>query len=289
MDPRVAALLPAIAELGFASATIDEARARFRATASTYPAPEGVTIEHEQLAGRAALRVRPVGGADGRRILHLHGGGYVIGALDVQLAMPALLSLATGAEVWSLDYRIAPEHPCPAAVIDTVAAYEELLAAGPVAAIAGESAGGGLALLAAVALRDRGLAPPGALLAFSAWMDTAGTSSRAADTSFHDAVLPRSFLRLSADAWCGGLEPTDPRANVLTADLSGLPPTLLQVGGDELVLEDSTRAATLLGLVGVGVSLRVWPGMIHVFSAYPTLAPESTGSFALAAEFLAAP
>ena len=280
--------MPIIAELGFGSATIDEARRRFHDTAAAFPQPAGVSIDHRDVGGRGALVVRPDGGADGRRILHLHGGGYIIGALEVQLAMPAVLSLATGAEVISLDYRIAPEDPCPAAVLDTVAAYEELLGDGPVAAIAGESAGGGLALLAAIALRDRGVQLPDALLAFSPWFDVAATSSRFADDSYQDPVAPRSFLQLSAQAWCGDLATDDPRANVLTADLRGLPPTLLQVGGDELLLEDSTTAARLLGLAGVDVALRIWPDMIHVFTAYPSLAPESTASLTLAAEFLAA-
>lgn len=287
MDPRVTDLLPLIAAFGFDSPTVEEARTRFHDTAAAFPRPEGVVIEDTVVAGRAALRVTPVGGGNGERLLHLHGGGFVLGALDVQLAMPAGLSLATGAEVISLDYRIAPEDPCPAATLDAVAAYEELLADGPVAAIAGESAGGTLALLAALELRDRGVELPRVLLAFSPWFDISGSQARVADTDFHDPVLPRSFLGLAAPAWCGPLSVDDPRVSPLHADLAGLPPTLLHVGGAEMVLEDSVRMAERLALVEVEVELRVWPGMIHVFMAYPNLAPECVQSLGAAASFLA--
>jgi epsilon-lactone hydrolase len=287
VDPRVEELLPVIAAFGFDATTVAEARTRFHATAAAFPRPEGVTIEDTTVAGRAALRVAPIGGGNGERLLHLHGGGFVLGALDVQLAMPAGLSLATGAEVISLDYRIAPEDPCPAATDDAVAAYEELLADGPVAGIAGESAGGTLALLTAVALRDRGLALPRALLAFSPWFDISGSQARVADPDFHDPVLPRSFLDLAAPAWCGSRSVDDPEVSPLHADLAGLPPTLLHVGGAEMVLEDSLRMAERLAFAGVEVELRVWPGMIHVFVAYPNLAPECTQSLAAAARFLA--
>ncbi|MHB1140081.1 MAG: alpha/beta hydrolase fold domain-containing protein [Microthrixaceae bacterium] len=288
MDPRVEELLPVIEAFGFASPTIEEVRARFRATASAFPAPEGVQIENIRVGGRDALRVRPDSGAVEGRILHLHGGGFVIGDLDVQLSMPARLALATGAEVVSLDYRIAPEDPCPAAVEDTVAAYEELLADGPVDALAGESAGGALAVLAAVALRDRGTALPAVLLALSPWFDIAGTSARYADASFVDPVLPRSFLPLASNAWRGTMSVEDPRVNPLHATLGGLPPTLLHVGGAEMVLEDSERLASRLAAAGVEVELRVWPEMIHVFAAYPNLVPEADQSLGAAAAFLAA-
>ena len=288
MDTRVQELLPIIEAFGFASPTIEEVRTRFRATASAFPAPEGVVIETIRVAGRDALRVRPeVGDVEGR-VLHLHGGGFVIGELDVQLSMPARLCLATGAEVVSLDYRTAPEDPCPAAVDDTVAAYEELLADGPVDALAGESAGGALAILAAVALRDRGTTLPAALLAFSPWFDIAGTSARYADESFVDPVLPRSFLPLASNAWRGELSVEDPRVNPLHTSVEGLPATLLHVGGAEMVLEDSERLASRLAGAGVEVELRVWPEMIHVFAAYPNLVPEADQSLMAAAAFLAA-
>ena len=286
MDPRVAELMPIIEAFGLHTSDIASARASFHEVCATFPPPEGVTVESVELGGRPGLRFRPDGGSDGRRILHLHGGAFVIGDLGVQLAMPASLSRATGAEVVSLDYRVAPEHPCPAAIEDAVAAYLELRRDGPVAAIAGESAGGALVVLAAVALRDLGAPPPTALVAVSPWVDLWATSERFADPSFRDPVLSRAFLSAAAAAWQGGLDAADERLSPLQADLSGLAPTLVHVGGDELLVEDSTRLAQRLALAGGHVELRVVADMPHVFAAYPTLAPECDQSLSRIAGFL---
>ena len=286
MDPRVAPLLPIIESFGLGAATIDEVRRRFQATAAAIPAPDGVTVEATAVAGREAVRVRPDGGDVRGRILYLHGGGYVIGSTTVQLGVPGRLALATAHEVISVDYRLAPEHVCPAATFDAVAAYEELLADGPVAAIAGDSAGGALAVSTAVALRDAGIALPDALVAFSPWTDLGGTEARVLDPGFEDAVLPRAFLRMAAAAVLGGRDPDDPTATPVTADVRGLPRTIIHVGGDELLLDDSLRLAAHLAGHGVEVALRVWPGMIHIFVAYPQLVPESDRALAEVARFL---
>jgi monoterpene epsilon-lactone hydrolase len=245
-----------------------------------------VAVERTTVAGRDAIRVRPEGSGPSGRILYLHGGGYVIGSTPVCAGVPGRLALATGAEVVSVDYRLAPEHPCPAATEDAVAAYSALLEEGAVQAIVGDSAGGALAVLTAVAVRDAGLQPPGALVAFSPWTDLTGSSQRFRDTSFHDAVLPRAFLMAASQAWLGDRDPDDPAATPLHADLSGLPPTAIHVGGDELLLEDSVRLADVLGQAGVQVDLRVWPRMIHSFVAYPNLAPESDEALAESARFI---
>ncbi len=286
MDPRVEELLPAIEMLGFRSTDIAQARSRFHTTAATYPAPEGVTIEPLTVAGRTALRFTRDGGSDGRRVLHLHGGGFVLADLELQLTMPALLAIHTGAEVVSLDYRVAPEHPCPAATEDAVAAYEELASSGPLSAIAGESAGATLTVLTAVALRDRGTELPRALVAISPWTDMAGASSRHLDPGFIDPVLSREFLSVSATAWRGGLPVDDPRVTPRHADLAGLPPTLLHVGGAELLLEDALGLAERLATAGVHVELRSFPDMPHVFTAYPTLTPECDQSLSAIEAFL---
>jgi acetyl esterase/lipase len=286
MDPRVVPLLPIIESFGLGATTIEEVRARFQATAAAIPAPEGVTVEAAVVAGREAVRVRPDGREARGRILYLHGGGYVVGSTSVQLGVPGRLALATNHEVISVDYRLAPEHPCPAATWDAVAAYDELLAAGPIAGIAGDSAGGALAVSTAVALRDAGITLPDALVAFSPWTDLGGTGARSRDAGFEDAVLPREFLRMAAAAALGGRAPDDPAATPVTADVGGLPRTIVHVGGDELLLEDSLRLAAHLAEHGVEVALRVWPGMIHVFVAYPQLAPESDRALAEVARFL---
>jgi monoterpene epsilon-lactone hydrolase len=286
MDPRVESLLPVVERFGFHSGDITAMRALFRETCATFPPPGGVTIEPVQLAGRDALRFTRDGGSDGRRILHLHGGAFVLAELDLQLMMPALLATSTGAEVVSLDYRVAPEHPCPAAIDDAVAAYEELAADGPVAAIAGESAGATLTVLAAVALRERGATLPDALLAISPWTDMAGTSPRHRDPDFVDPVVSGVFLSTAAAAWRGELPLDDPRVTPLHAPLEGLPPTLVHVGGAELLLEDSLALAQRLATAGVHVELRVFPDMPHVFTAYPNLTPECDQSLSAIEAFL---
>jgi monoterpene epsilon-lactone hydrolase len=286
VDPRVVPVLDTIRSFGLALPTIEQTRAAFEDVASAIPPPEGVAVERTTVAGRDAIRVRPEGSGPSGRILYLHGGGYVIGSTPAQTGVPGRLALATGAEVVSVDYRLAPEHPCPAATEDAVAAYSALLEEGAVQAIVGDSAGGALAVLTAVAVRDAGLQPPGALVAFSPWTDLTGSSQRFRDTSFHDAVLPRAFLMAASQAWLGDRDPDDPAATPLHADLSGLPPTAIHVGGDELLLEDSVRLADVLGQAGVQVDLRVWPRMIHSFVAYPNLAPESDEALAESARFI---
>jgi epsilon-lactone hydrolase len=286
VDERVKELLPLIETFGLGAPTIPEARQRFTRAAAQVPPPDGVTVDQTSIAGIAAVRIRPSTGATAGRILYLHGGGFVIGAAEVQLSVPARLSLATACEVVSIDYRVAPEHPLPAATEDAVAAYKELLDDGPVTAIAGDSAGGALALLAGVIIRDRVLPAADAIVAFSPWTDLSGESPRYNDPGFEDAVLPRLFLSLAADAALDGWSPEDPRVTPLTADLRGLPPTMIHVGGDELVLADSLRLGNRLAVSGVETTLHVWPGMIHVFVAYPQLVPESDQALAEVAAFL---
>lgn len=286
VDGRVAQVLPVIRSFGLGLPTMPEVRSAFHDVAAAIPPPEGVVVERATVAGMRAIRVRPDGRAPSLRILHLHGGGFVIGAAEVQTGVPARLSLACDAEVVSVDYRVAPEHPCPAATQDALAAYAEMLAIGPVQAITGDSAGGALAVLVAVAARDAGLRLPDALAAFSPWTDLACSSERFRDPTFHDAVLPRSFLLSAAAAWLGGRGAEDPAASPLHADLAGLPPTTVHVGGDELLLDDSVRLASALADAGVEVDLRVWPRMIHIFVAYPNLAPESDDALADTASFI---
>lgn len=286
VDERVVPLLPVIESFGLALPTVPEVRAAFHAVASAIPPPDGVVVEEANVAGIAAIRVRPERAGPSGRILHLHGGGYVLGDVGVQTGVPGRLALATGAEVVAVDYRTAPEHPCPAATEDAVAAYSALLEEGPVQAITGESAGGALTVLTAVAVRDAGLPLPAALVAFSPWTDLACSSKRFRDTSFHDAVLPRSFLVTAAQSWLGGRAPDDPAANPLYADLSDLPPTAVHVGGDEMLMDDSVRLAEALAEAGVQVDLRVWPRMIHIFVAYPNLTPDCDDALAASAEFI---
>jgi acetyl esterase/lipase len=285
-DSRVDALAPLFASVGFDQADLQVARTRFHRVAADFPAPDGVRIEPMAVAGRHTLSFSPDAGDDGRTVLHLHGGAFVIGDVDVQLAVPALLALATGARVVSLDYRVAPEHPCPAAVDDLRDAYAALVAEGPVAALAGESAGATLAVLGAIRLRDEGLPPPGCVIALSPWIDLEPTDDPRRPEVGRDAVLSTEFLDAAATAWRGQLAPDDPRLSPRHADLSGLPPTLIHVGGAELLLGDSLWLAEHLATAGAHVELAVFPRMPHVFTAYPTLAPECDQSLSAVRTFV---
>lgn len=286
MDARVAELLPIIRSFGLDRPTIPEIRTAFDKAAAEVPLPEGVAFAHSRVGGLRALHVRPEGSRPQRRILYFHGGGYVFGDVDSQRGVPCRLALATGLEVVSVEYRLAPEHPCPAATEDAVAAYRALLDEDrPVAAIGGDSAGGGLALLAAIAIRDAGLHPPPAVVALSPWADVGLTGERWA-VDFPDVVLPRTLLRMAQAAWLGSRSGDDPEASPLYADLADLPPVIIHAGGDELLVDDATRLAERLAEANVEVSLNVWPNMIHVFPAYPGLAPESDDALAEVDAFL---
>jgi acetyl esterase/lipase len=274
VDPRVADLAPLFESVGFDQGDLELARRNFHRVAAAFPAPDGVRVAPITVAGRHALSFTPDRGDDGRTLLHLHGGAFVIGDVDVQLTVPALLALTTGARVVSLDYRVAPEHPCPAAVDDLRDAYAELIADGPVAALAGESAGATLAVLGAIRLRDDGLPPPGCVIALSPWIHLDRTDDPRPRDLTRDAVLSTDFLDAAAAAWRGSLAPDDPRLSPRHATLDRLPPVLIHVGGAELLLGDSWWLAEHLAAAGVHVELAVFPRMPHVFTAYPTLSPE---------------
>jgi len=280
MDRRIEDLIPVIKSFGFDRETIPEIREIFARTAAQLPLPDGIRLEDARLAGMDALRVRAVGSDPARRILYFHGGGYILGGLKAQKGMSCRLALATGCEVIQPDYRLAPEFPCPAAVHDAVAAYRALLDQDrPIAAIAGDSAGGGLSLLAAIAIRDSGLNPPPAIIAFSPWTDIGLTGARSI-AGFDDLVLTGSLLSLAQKAWLRNKAADDPEASPLFADLAGLPPIMIHVGGDELLLDDATRIAAKLAQSDVEISLTVRPKMIHVYPVYPTLAPEADAALA---------
>ena len=261
-------------------------RANLAALAGDPPPPGGITVERIELAERPAERLVPDGAADDVVILYLHGGGYCSGSLDTHRGIGGSLALAALITVVTLDYRLAPEDPFPAALNDALLAFDQL-APMPVA-FAGDSAGGGLALATALALRDRGGAQPLALALFSPWTDltqSAGSYDTRAD---HDPMVSRGSLQLMADAYLAGADPHTTLASPLFADLGGLPPMLIDVGDHEVLLHDSTALAEQVIAAGGEAELRIWPEMIHVFQAFPpSLVPEATESLAVAGAFLA--
>ncbi len=209
-------------------------------------------------------------------LLYLHGGGYVIGSLDSHRHLAAEAGRAAGIAALALDYRLAPEHPFPAAVEDALAGYRFLLARGIAPrriALAGDSAGGGLVVAAMLAIRDAGLAQPGCGWCISPWVDMEARGESMASKAAADPTVQRAGILDLARMYLNGADPHAPLAAPLYADLSGLAPLLIQVGAAETLLDDALRLAKAAGAADVRVDLEIWPEMIHVWHLFhPELA-----------------
>jgi acetyl esterase/lipase len=210
-------------------------------------------------------------------VLYLHGGGYVIGSIKTHRDLMGRISRAAQARVLGLDYRLAPEHPFPAAVDDSLSAYRWLLDNGTKPAriaVAGDSAGGGLTVATLVAIRDAKLPLPAAGVCLSPWVDMEGIGETMKTRAQADPVVQRDGLLGMASAYLQGKDPRSPLAAPLYADLKGLPPLLIQVGDAETLLDDSNRLADRARAAGVNVKLEVWPEMIHVWQLFASFLPE---------------
>ena len=251
----------------------------------TFPDPSGATYEAGAVGGIPGEWVRPVRpeGPE-RRLLYLHGGGFV--ACSPKSHRPVTGALAErGFTIFAADYRLAPEHPFPAGVEDACAAWNALAALGP-AAIAGDSAGGNLALVAMLAARDRGLPLPTAAALFSPVTDFLAEDGSRVSNARRDAMFdPRALINLGP-MYLGGADPADPRISPLFADLAGLPPLLFHVGEREVLRDDSVRMAEKVRAAGVTVSLTVFPVVAHVWQFAHSMLPEARRSLDAAAEFL---
>lgn len=204
-------------------------------------------------------------------VVYLHGGAYVIGSAATYRELIGRLSMAAGMWVLAPDYRLAPEHPFPAAVDDALAAYRWLLGTGIEPArivIAGDSAGGGLALATLLALRDAGDRLPTAAVLLSPWTDLTCPGDSYASRAESDPLLTREVMVTMAAHYLAGADPKSVLASPIYADLKGLPPLLVHLGSDEVLLDDSTRLAERARAAGVDVELRVWDGMWHDFQRF---------------------
>lgn len=204
-------------------------------------------------------------------ILYLHGGGYVLGSLDSHRHLAAEVGRASGARTLAVDYRLAPEHPFPAPVEDTVAAYRYLLGMGIKPgriAIAGDSAGGGLVVGAMLAIREAGLPLPGCGWCISPWVDMEALGQSFTDRAAADPTVQKATIQMMAQWYLGGANPRHPHAAPIHGDLAGLPPLLIQVGSAETLLDDSVALARKAGAADVVVDLQIWPEMIHIWHLY---------------------
>ncbi|MGI9262934.1 MAG: alpha/beta hydrolase [Woeseiaceae bacterium] len=248
--------------------TIEEQRAETDAFMAGQELPSDVLIDDFTLAGRPARKYFRAGVREDATMLYLHGGGYRVGSLDSHQAIMAHLAVACETAVNGLDYRLAPEHPYPAALDDAVAAYRELLeyTAGEKIMIAGDSAGGGLALACLLRLKDEGLPMPGCATLLSPHTDLTGSSQSLGD--MRDAVVEGASL------YAGDYAPETVGISPLFGDMAGLPPMLIQVASDEALADDSTRVADRAVDAGVDVDLQLIDDVFHVFQTL-TYFPES--------------
>ncbi|MBI4608262.1 MAG: alpha/beta hydrolase [Candidatus Rokubacteria bacterium] len=250
------------------SLTIEEQRAQYDRAEKAFPIPPDIKVETVRAPVAPAEWLRPPSAQGGVVVLYLHGGGYVIGSPRSHRHLAAAIASASGASALLLDYRLAPEHPFPAAVEDAVAAYRWLLERGVApgrVAVAGDSAGGGLTLAALLALREGGVPLPAAAVCISPWVDLTLRGASYATKAASDPIVRRDGVARMAKAYLGDADPKTPLASPLYADLHGLPPLLLQVGGEEVLLDDSVGLAERAKAAGVEATLEVWEEMVHVW------------------------
>jgi epsilon-lactone hydrolase len=267
------------------------ARQQFQDMLASIPAPDGVDFETGVVGGVPAVWSRTANVSEDRVLVYLHGGGYVIGDSWGYRPLWSGLAAASGARGLGLDYRLAPEHPFPAAVDDAVAGYQGLLEAGYAPdsiVLAGDSAGGGLIIAALIQARRLGLPMPAAALAISPWTDLELTGESITAKASEDPSLTLDGLANCVRQYLAGRPTNEPLASPIHADLSGLPPLLIQVGSAEILLDDAVRLARQAGAAAVQVRLEVWPDMPHVWHAFGFMLEEGAEATARAAAFLRA-
>jgi monoterpene epsilon-lactone hydrolase len=236
-----------------------------------------INCEPVEAGGVPAEWIIPPNAASDRVILYLHGGGYVMGSINTHRAMIARIARAANARALALAYRLAPEHPFPAALDDCVAAYKWLLAQGykpGKITIGGDSAGGGLALATLLAIRDGGTPQPAAGILISPWNDLEGTGDSIKTRAERDPSVDQPGLSRMARMYAGNADPKNPLLSPIHANFRGLPPLLIQVGDAEVLLDDSTRVAERARAAGVKVDLEVWDDMVHVWHVFAKILPE---------------
>ena len=266
-----------------------ERRAQAEKFAAAFVKPSDIEFAVAELDGVAVEWVIPSRAHPARVFFHLHGGGYVLGNPAGSRGFTSLLARLAQCRVISVDYRLAPEEPFPAALEDSVRAYGALLAQGHDArslAIGGESAGGGLAVATLIEARRHGLAMPAALTAISPWTDMRCESPSFDSKASVDPLLTRRSLKEMASAYLGGADPRDGRASPALADLSGLPPMLIHAGSDEVLLDDSIALLDRASAANVEAQLVVWAGMIHVWHMFHAILPQGAEAMAQLAAFV---
>ncbi|MDJ0941806.1 MAG: alpha/beta hydrolase [Woeseiaceae bacterium] len=242
------------------------------------PAASGVRVEATEVAGLESEWLSPADAPDNKVLLYLHGGAYVLGGCDSHRHLVSYLARAGNIRALLPEYRLAPEHPFPAAIDDAVEVYRALLADGFDAAdilVAGDSAGGGLTVATMLKLRELGEPLPAAAFLLSPWLDLSASGESMQTRNEHDPWFEATDIPIVARYYCGEDEVTNPLVSPVYADMSGMPPVYIQVGNDEILLSDATRLADNIRAAGGEVDIEVWQEMWHVFQAFLLVMPES--------------
>ncbi len=270
------------------SGEVDVVKARATLGGVKQKVPNGARAVDGRVGGVPGEWMRPASGATQGTLLYLHGGGYF--ACSPVTHRPVTGGFARrGWSVFAPDYRLAPEHPFPAAVDDAVAVYRGLLAQGVTPeslTVAGDSAGGGLALAMLLSLRDAGEPLPAAAALFSPWTDLAATGGTLVTNSARDAMFDGKGIERGVEPYLAGADPRNPLASPLYGDYAGFPPMLIHAGDYEVLLDDSRRLAERVRAAGASVTLRTWPVVPHAWQLFPI--PEAKQSMDAAAAFLRA-
>jgi acetyl esterase/lipase len=239
--------------------------------------------------GILALRVSTPASQANRHILFVHGGGFVAGSPALYRHVTWRFAAAARASLFAITYRLAPEHPFPAALDDSMTAYRSLLSKGADprhVAVMGDSAGANLVFAMLLKARDEGLPLPAAAVGLSPWVDLALQSPSIKRNAAADPMLNAADVPQLAESYLQGADPSTPYASPVYGDLRGLPPTLIQVGSDEILHDDAVRMAEKLRASGCHVELEVWPRMPHVWHLFATIMPEGRQAIARVGTFL---
>ena len=266
-----------------------ERRNRIESLSANYTLPSDVQVEPVMANGVPAEWTTTPEANPASAVMFLHGGAYISGSLVSHRHLVARLGREAKARTLALNYRLAPEHPFPAALDDTLAGYRYLLSQGYAPeriAFAGESAGGGLAVAALVSLRDEGMPLPACVWLSSPWVDLEMTGETMTTKASVDPLIQKPYLLEAASAYLNGASARAPFASPLYADLSGMPPMLIQVGTAETLLDDSTRLARLAAQADVHVTLEAWPDMIHAWTLFYPQIDAARRSLAAAGAFV---
>jgi monoterpene epsilon-lactone hydrolase len=269
---------------------VERMRAGFAAFMGSFPVPAGVRRTPAVVAGRPAVLVEPEAESQPGTILYFHGGSFSLGSPETAMVLTANLVTRTGVRAMSLDYRLAPEHPFPAAIEDCVAAFRSLLDSGidPASIVfAGDSAGGGLTVTTCLAAREAGLPMPAAIVAFSPGLDHTRTGRTMRAKEGIDPFFTMDGMARTGEMYLGGQDPDQPLlAPAVLADLTGFPPILLQAGTNEMLLDDSVRLAERAREAEVDVTLDITAGVPHVFQAFAGRLDEAGQALDRAALFI---